>query len=412
MIDLLLPILVVLWGFVRAVRRFGARPVLIASCGMFLAAHLLFVIALSSRDLSYDHVVHPSQASAAGISGRGRIEGEEGLLSFLGRALSEEKLTITSQGKEFTRELPVAGRWMFWRAVDSYLIEEASGGFAFFPRRPIFHGQGDAFAAQIRKKGYEGVRIVSTHGIETPTIGSFLEILAQVPRGGTVLVKSMQPGPDNSAVSVILSPSVFATSSVEEAQPYLGFSSLPFAVNRPGGEEFYPVVYAVNSKPVYGPLSFRERVRQLRNIPGKVLNAHHARTPIGGRYFHATLLPRLALTPWLHESGVVTFLVGVPGTFLRQVFSLTNLPGVIGDWHLLPKQLYALADGVTLPFVFFKGSGLAASCALALLFWMALACWPKTENFCRKRRVRGIFLFALALAFQLGDLFVFHRFLL
>jgi hypothetical protein len=379
---------------------------------LFYAASLF---SLYRNEAQYDYTLYPSQAAAAGIAGSGRVSSVKDLShpsigAFFANALWERELLIAG-GKSFTRTYEPLG-WKFWRALDSYILEESSGGLGLLPRRPIYRGVNSFLRMHfLNFRVSRQWRLIELQGKKTNTIGDLLREINPIPEKGISLLRMMRPTPDNGVATLLLSPKAFAFPQLENlaneqaSQVFLGLSGLHMHLTSLKGWRMTDTVIAVDSKPIYGPQSFANAIAEEKE--SHFLNIQNRERPFAKNNFSVLLQPRLALLPWLHENVFVSWVMSVPGSILRQIISLPNIFVLPSFGRNLPMQAYLLDDSFSGSFLFFKLGSLFVSLFLSLLLVQALAAWKL-----RILKFRFFFVFFFFLWLQTTDLFVIHRFLL
>jgi hypothetical protein len=366
----------------------------------------LCLFALYRSPPRYDYVVWPSIAASEGLQAHGKVTAIDGvpvdnLGDFFARALNSEKISIQAQ-KEFQRHLDLV-KEPFWVPLDSYDLEEASGGLAMLPRKPIYHKTDPNLRWQIGVAGMQPLRIISAHGAETPSIAELVSELKPVPPGGFIGLRMMKPSPDNGVQTVVYSPFAFGTPEGKTgftadilAQYQLGLSGLTLLEHVSGKAVSVSTIYSLPGRQITGPAAMAKAAQDSENY----------------RYFapkgHMIAFPRLALLPRIFTSPLESWALGVPGTYLRQLADFSNVAELFTFWEYIPAQLYLLDDGINYSTILFRLSSLAASAAMALL---ALAAVGRFQNvFALLAKWRFPFLLLLTLLLQVADLFRFRAF--
>ncbi|NDF16205.1 hypothetical protein EB061_12960, partial [bacterium] len=352
--------------FVWKTREWNVRNLLI---GTALASALSLALCLASlyaQTCSYSYAVFPSPSARAGNHGPGTLTHAGGTpVASLGAALSalftsgplELKAAVSFSRKA---EIPSSG-WKFWEAVDSHDLEEAAGGLVFFPRRPVLHVTDRTLAPQMSLSMTLGARAYSAAGKNTPSISEFLRVLEPLPPNGVIGFRVMTPSPDGGTQTVYYSPTgmdpVHGAGRIEEAaQVHFGFSGLPFLVFSPNQKPFSTQIYALGDLEIFGPYSFHA-TQELH--PAAIHSNFSPGTTL-------VIRPRMLLLPRPGGNGFTTWLMAVPGMYVRQVLGLVNLPDLVRTFPYLPQQLYLLDDGFPLPVLLFRFSSITASLAMAL----------------------------------------------
>lgn len=423
MIDLALPIFFVSWLFLKLFPLHGKTiRYLLAAAALAFALSLFCFYRTPAK---FDYVIHPSAASAAGLKGRGEattVGGEPvaGLGSFFAAALWQEQTSIRA-GRDFARECLGPG-WRFWQALDSYVLEECSGGLALLPRRPIYHGAGGVLLpAQITAlRAGEWLRFIQAGEKPLTRISEMLTELTPLPPGGVIPIRVMRPSPDTAVQTVVFSPVALQQRRVkglpmeQAAQLYFDFSGLPVTIVRYSQPDVMSTLYEVSGVPVYGPGLLKREARNPRERWRPRLEFNNFSLPFGNGtdyLLRLVLRPRVSLLPWMHKHAFVSWMLSVPGTAIRQVASLMELPRLFS--LKLPMQAYLLDDAFTWSFFWFRLGSLSVSLALAGVLRTAVS---SSKGAGRIRdllplRSRGILLLLLVVALQLGDLFVIHQIL-
>jgi hypothetical protein len=405
LIDLILPLLVACASLLWASKFLSPRAFARALVAITIVAHGLCIASLYSLAPKYEYVQHPSPASEAGLRGSGKVRalGDAPVTSlgeFLALAFSRAHAAISAEGG-FHRVYPLFGEWKLWRALDSYDLEEASGGLVFFPRRPNLKNASPLLGRQIQAWEPGLIRIIQAHGQPTPTIAAFLLEVEKMPRNGVMNIRAMQPTPDHGVQTIYFSPSFHPApkkgavpgSPADDAQILTGFSSVPLLIQDKRKVMYTEHFYFQRPYWISGPAKLDEML--LSHVsPWKRL-AQDATVYIQ---------PRLALLPRLYESAWVSWLASVPGAFVRQITALPNLWSVAWLWEYLPKQYYMLDDAIRAPTFFFKLGSLATSLLIASALWAVCARRPYFPQ--RWKRRKMVFLFTLATLLQIADLFV------
>jgi len=410
LIDILVIIILALAVLLHFTKKVPAKYMTITSAAASAATLALCLTALRLSATNYGYVLWPSRAATAGLKGGGHIDSLDGISlsnlgDFLAAALNRNELHIQAHG-DFHRHYE-PDTWKFWRALDSYDLEEASGGLALSPRRPILHAGTIFVKNQIPGHVAEPIRIVSAQGIETPTIEPFLRVLEPIPQGGAISFRVMRPTPDNGLQTIIYSPS--ESSGIDKDAPkqpdelgqlQLGLSGLPLVVRSSpdGGGGGGGVLHALGGKEIFGPAALSAAIA---DSPSEWQRTYPAGADV-------CLFPRLTLLPHLYEHYWTTWLVGIPSTYLRQFLALPKIFDVFIWWDIIPKQYYLLDDGLTFYSFAFRLSSLAASLALAFLLWSSCMQFKHAARLVKRRRYSCVLI--LTILFQLADLMCFRRF--
>jgi hypothetical protein len=387
------------WLF--ALRPLRGRAQLAVSAASALSCLALSLALLYRAPATYEYVVYPSPADQAGLQGPGAVTKAgaapvASLGQLLGATLAEGTLEITAS-HPFARPLPGPGAAPFWRPLDSYEIEEATGGLAVLPRRPALR----SFLTPLRRQATPGsidpARVLSAAGRETPTVGALLATLRAMPKDGVLALRVAFPTPDNGVNTVFYGPHFLDqppqpnADADETAQFQLGLSGLPL-VSR-GAHRAYSrwirTLTFLDGAPLYGPRSLRAWLRAHPESAGTVIAGYDT---IAG--------PRLGLLPRVYPGAAKTWAVGAVALFLRPVLTVPALATLARFRADLPLQLYALDDPITAPTAFF----LLASLFACLTLGIAATRWWASP----RARVGAALLLALLL--EAGSLFVIRSF--
>jgi hypothetical protein len=379
-------------------RRTGPRALLAGFAAASALAHTAGVALLYARPAAFAYVAFPSPAALAGLHGAGTVTEAGGapaapsVGAFLGRSLASAELRVGTTGGRFERAYAVPAR-AWWEGVDSYDLEEASGGLVFFPRRPVYRSFLPPVYLQTDATANEVLRIESVSGKPTATIPALLAELEGFPRDGVLSLRVMRPGPSDGLATLYYSPYQFPAvpelrpvRADELAQRHLGLSGLLLLARREGARHW--LLRGVGATPIYGPAGFAERLRKF---------------PEDRRAFRPDpspkAFPRLTLFPLLHAGAFATWLPGLAAAYVRPVLELPRLRHLPALWPDVPKQYYLLDDGYGAASLLFRVAALAASLALALGAWrLLLRLAPGAA------RHRGVVLFGIAMMLQLADL--------
>lgn len=426
MIDLLaleLPLLLLLLWLVRKRRELDS--LLWPAAGVAAVFHALALLRFFTAPVpGFVLTGRLSPAFSAGVRGEGKVLAvggrAPGSLGRLAAALlhGEGARIETTRGTYEVKSYGLA--WRPWEALDSYALEEATGGLMLTKRQPVFLSRGgDAFILQITTPDASGgIRIERAAGKPVDGLHELFSAIGAMPEGGITPLRVMRPTPDDNVSTVIFSPSMMPPPPAGEAEGVedrlartLGLTGAFTLAESPATAPLLGFPERLNGQAVYGPRTFlRAYSEALATEKGEATFRFRSgdgmlwRKGEGGRFF---VRPRVGLLPWIGPDAFTSWAVGVPFSPVRQALGLAGLRLILRHLAFVPRQLYNLDDDpFAVPgFVFYRLSSLFVSIFLALLAWRILR--PRIARYGRPPSwARGLLVLSLALLLQLGDLLV------